>query len=370
MTEHKNFKHRNPFIVTPMGNFLQGIGDTHLGRIFKNDVPLSRRGEYEAKQIDELEKLLTIDPPELSKDNFAKFQAGDWFDKPVVNLAVIMKSAKMLKQYANRQYTNSQFIDLIVISGNHDDAKNTSDVTAWDVLARIMDESAYNRHKSVLFIKDSYVKKFANGEEVLFIGWNITNNACEALLAAIEARHNNITTVVCHLDKISYGNEANVIPYDFFAYHGIKMVISGHEHKPYHFYEQGMEIIGTGSLLPYSHAEDDGEEIYVTLKSINEFEAYAQDNDISGKHIRLILDEADQERVAELKDVNSLSLKVVKKGVDVAVLDMSTIDTIDQVAIQAYDAKSVWKNTVLETQLDNQVSEAVWLEIEAKGVEE
>lgn len=370
MIEHKNHKHRNPFIVTPMGNFLQAIGDTHLGRVFKNDVRLERRGDYEAQQIEELRKLLDTEKPELNKGNFAIFQAGDWFDKPVVNLAVIMKSAEMLNAYAHKQASSTNFVELVVISGNHDDAKNVSDVTAWDVLARTMAESIHNMHGSVRFIKDYYVKRFDNGEEILFIGWNITTNACKALLAAIEDGYKSITTVVCHLDKISYGNDDNVIPYEFFAQQGIKMVISGHEHKPYYFYDQGMEVIGTGSLLPYSHAEDDGEEIYVTLHSINEFEEYAQEHNIHGKHIRLILDEADQERVGELKDVNTLSLKIVKKGVDVAVLDMDAVDEVHQVNIQAYDAKSVWENTVAETALCPVVGKLIWQEIEAKGTEE
>lgn len=362
MTQPNN-KQRNPFIITPMGNCLQGIGDTHFGRVFKNDVRLERRGEYEAMQWAKAQQLLNAKHDQVET---VKVQAGDWFDKPTVALSVIKKSIDTLENYAEDP---QQVEPLFVISGNHDDAKNTSDVTAWDLLADTMKNSAKNKLGKVRFVKDYEVHTYANGEQILFIGWNITNTACDALLRAIEEGHNAITTVVCHLDKISYGNDENVIPYEFFAHHGIKMVVSGHEHKPYHFFDNGMEIIGTGSLLPYSHAEDDGEEIYVTFHSINEFEEYSLDNNISDKHVRLILDENDQERLDELANVYTLSLKIVKKGVDVEVLDMDNAG-VNQVTLQAYDAKSVWESAVAETGLEPVTGQLVWHEIQAKGVEE
>lgn len=369
MNEHKNFKHRNPFIVTPMGNFLQAIGDTHLGRVFKSDIRLERRGEYESLQRDRLDQLLnTPKNPELDGSNFARFQAGDWFDKPVVSLESILYSKNILEDYAQETFKNPVPVPLVVISGNHDDAKNISDVTAWGLLANMLNNSTYNRSKFVRFVKDSYVLQFKNGEQILFIGWNISKNACEVLIEAKDQGFNP-TTVVCHLDKISYGNEDNVIPYEFFAHHGIKMVISGHEHKPYYFHDHGMEIIGTGSLLPFSHAEDDGENIYMTFNSLDEFKDYASENDVEHKHVRLILDSEDRERILELSDVNSLSLKVVKKGVDLSAIEMSEGE-IEQVAIEAYDAKSIWKKAVEETELKPEAADLVWTQIELKGADE
>lgn len=369
MSEYKNYKHRNPLVVTPMGNFLQTIGDTHLGRVFKNDVPLHRRGDYEERQYQELDRLLNAELPEgCNAFNYLRIQVGDWFDKPTVSMTAILKSKVYLERYASSLLNVGKHIPLYILSGNHDDSKNISEVTAWDLLQSIFSTS--NVNFLVHCVKEYDVKVMPNGEQILFIGWNITTNACEALIKAIDAGYTNITTVVCHLDKISYGNEENVIPYDFFASKGIKMVISGHEHKPYYFFEQGMEIIGTGSLLPYSHAEDDGEEIYVTLNSLNEYFAYCEENDIKDKHIRLILDDEDQERASELKEVQSLSLKIVKKGVDVSVLDMDVADTVNEVSTEAYDPKAVWKESVIETELNPDKASLVWLEIEAKGVEE
>lgn len=354
-----------------MGNFLQGIGDAHFGRVFKNDVPLERRGEYEARQIEAIEHLLFTKPTQienLTKENFLRIQVGDWFDKPTVSMANILTSKKLLEKYTTTELGQGTYIPLYILSGNHDDSKNISDVTAWDLLESIIVSSQCSH--VVRFVKNHSVKVMGNGEQILLVGWNITKNACQALLEAKQDGFENITTVVCHLDKISYGNDDNVIPYAFFAEHGVKMVISGHEHKPYYFHDSGMQVIGTGSLLPYSHAEDAGEEIYVTLNSINEFEEYSKQNDIYHKHIRLILDEDDQKRVDELKDVKSLSLKIVKKGVDLAVLDMSEIDAVNEVSIQAYDAKSVWASTVAETQLNPKIGANVWLEIETKGADE
>lgn len=376
-----NSKQRNPLIKTPMGNYIQTIGDTHLGRVFKNDVPLDRRGEYEETQWNTLLNLLASTPTvydplglevKLDRSNFIRTQVGDWFDKPNVALAAVLRSSTMLKTYAEHHSTQGpKNIPLAILSGNHDDAKNLSDVTSWDMLRHVFDTLTWATRNTIIhFVKDAYIHTFDNGEQVLFIGWNITDSAIDCLMSALDADYQHITTVVCHLDKISYGNDDNVIPYDFFASKGIKMVVSGHEHKPYHFFEQGMEVIGTGSLLPFSHAEDDGEEIYVTLNSIAEFKAYSKDTDISHKHIRLILDEADQELIPTLGDVTSLSLKIVKRGVDLNVLDDIDGHEINQVSIDAYDAQHIWKRAVVETGLDQDSAELVWSEINAKGVEE
>lgn len=371
MLKRLNVKERNPLVVTPKGNFIQTIGDTHLGRVFKTDVPLSRRGEYEERQFEVLEDLLSFVSEDIPDSKLIRTQVGDWFDKATVSTAAVFRSKRLLEHYAAREKDKkTRRTPLFIISGNHDDAKNISDITSWDLLADSLSTSTFNGAREVLFVNDRCIHTFPNGEEVLFVGWNITKNAVQVFTEARAKGYRNITTVVCHLDKTSYGNDDNVIPYEFFKEHGVQLVISGHEHKPYYFQDENLEVVGTGSLLPYSHAEDDGENIYLTFTSLEEFQSYVETNDVTYSHVRLILDEADQLKLSETPLADSLSLKVVKKGVDLTSLDAGDDAQVTQVSIESYDPRRVWANAVVETELDPDVAELTWQEIQAKNTED
>ena len=222
-----NVKQRNPQIVTPMGNFLLGIGDTHFGREFKNDVLIEHRGVYEEKQYEVFNQLLEQPLPK----NSIRIQVGDLFDKPSVGMQYLLYTLKYLYDYEKSSMPEK----LYLLSGNHDDSKNSTK-TAWQVI-----QTAVRNNNKVKAVQDWCIHTFPNGEKILLLGWNITKNAAEAFLEAYEYNERKpFTTVVCHLDKISYGNDANVIPYEFFHNYGVKLIVSGHEHKPYHFYELGM----------------------------------------------------------------------------------------------------------------------------------
>lgn len=346
-------KCRNPLVKTPMGNFIKTIGDAHLGQVFKNDVALDRRGEYEAFQYDVMMKELMAPLPEgLKRTNTVRCQVGDWFHKSVVPANVLLASHELCAEYEKHK---NEF--LYILSGNHDDSKTIAEKTSWDILELLVKPMTF-----IEAVKSWRVHQFFNGEQVLFIGWNVTTSAAEALMDAKHDGNSNITTVVCHLDKTSYGNEDNVIPYGFFAEQGIKMVISGHEHKPYHFYESGMEIIGTGSLLPFSHAEDHNDDIFLTFKSVPELEDYLKENpDTEHKHIRVYIEDGE-----EVPELNAYSLKVLKKeAMEVDLLTGETIVTVD-----SYDPQAIWQKTALDNLLSKEVTEQVWSEIKAQGVEE
>ena len=73
---------RNPLIRLNQ-NGLQTIGDAHLGRVFKTNVALHRRGEYEKKQMDTFKELLFAECPDENPTGYLKVQVGDLFDKAV-----------------------------------------------------------------------------------------------------------------------------------------------------------------------------------------------------------------------------------------------------------------------------------------------
>lgn len=347
-------KIRNPLITTPMGNLIKTIGDAHLGQVFKNDVPLNRRGDYEKHQEGVLVNHLFGELPEHSTpENTLRCQVGDWFHKATVPSSVIIKSYHLCQNYDDVNDTI-----LAILSGNHDDSKTITERTSWDLLSLLVE-----KFERVIAVKDWKIHEFANGEQVLLIGWNVTVNAAQALLDARDEGYNKITTVICHLDKISFGNEDNVIPYELFAENGIKMVISGHDHKPYHFNELGMEIIGTGSLLPFSHGDVTPEDdLYLTFKSVGELNDYlAEHPNTRHKHIRVYVAEGE-----EIPELDAYSVKVLKKEA----LETETDEGVTEVVIDSYDPKEIWQKTAADNRLKPEMAEQVWSEIVSQGLEE
>lgn len=345
---------RNP-IVHLMMNQIQTIGDAHLGRVFKTNVALDRRGEYEEHQFGQFEKLLTSSRPEgLEKAQFIKCQVGDLFDKVVVSNQTVLRTLKLLESYEENADE-----PIYIISGNHDDSKSITEPTSWDILAKFF----YGSDK-VFFIKKWTVHTFPDNSQALMVGWNIHQNVAQAFIEAEEAGFKP-TMVVCHLDRISYGNDDNVIPYQFLRDKGVLSVVTGHEHKPFQFWEGDLNVVGTGSLLPYSHAEDPDSDYYITIKGFEDVRDYfgsKGEDFFRNKHVRVYIEEEKMEEFLAL-DLDCLSLQV-NKAETVAMEDAAT-----EVVVESYDAKTIWNQSVAETGLDAEPAALLWAEIEMKGIE-
>ena len=346
---------RNPMVIINDQNYLQNIGDAHLGRVFKNNVPLNRRGEWEKQQMFCFEKeLFKTLPKGVDRANYIRVQAGDLFDKPMISNEVLMDTVKLLKHYEECQSEH-----LYIISGNHDDSKNSSDVTSWDLLAKFFEGS-----ENIHFVKTWKAHVFPDGSTILLVGWNIHESVAQAYLQA-QATGLKPAVVVCHLDRISYGNDDNVIPYDFLKQHSVDMVISGHEHKPYFFEEGNMKVIGTGSLLPYSHAEDPDSDYYITIKGFEDVRDYfgsKGEEFFRNKHVRVYIEEEKMEEFLAL-DLDCLSLQVNKAEA------INMEEAVTEVTVESYDAKTIWGQSVAETGLDAEPAALLWAEIEMKGIE-
>ena len=349
---------RNPIIYLGNGAALKTIGDAHFGRVFKTNVPLDRRGEYEALQLRTLKEHLHMDIPVDAAGTLTdliRCHVGDWFDKSVVANRDVLNSYSLLKDYER-----DHIEPLYIISGNHDDSKSITEPTSWDVLAQFFMDS-----KRVIFVKKWKVHQLDDGTQILFVGWNIHDSVASAYLEAVEAGFNQIRMVVCHLDRISYGDDTNVIPYDFLVNKGIEYVVSGHEHKPYRFRENDMQVIGTGSLLPYSHAEDPEAEHYITIKGFEDVRDYfgsKGEEFFRNKHVRVYIEEEDMDEFLAL-NLDCLSLQVNKAET------MAMEDAVTEVVVESYDAKTIWRQSVAETGLDAESAALLWAEIEMKGIE-
>ena len=345
---------RNPIVHLIM-NQIQPIGDAHLGRVFKTNVALDRRGEYEEHQFEQFEKLLTSSRPEgLEKAQFIKCQVGDLFDKAVVSNQTVLRTLELLQFY---EATSEE--PIYIISGNHDDSKSVTEPTSWDMLAKFFEGS-----DKVFFIKKWAVHTFPDNSQVLFVGWNIHQNVAQAFIEAEEAGFKP-TMVVCHLDRISYGNDDNVIPYQFLKAKGVITVVTGHEHKPFQFWEGDLNVVGTGSLLPYSHAEDPDSDYYITIKGFEDVRDYfgsKGEDFFRNKHVRVYIEEEKMEEFLAL-DLDCLSLQVNKAEA------INMEEAVTEVVVESYDAKTIWNRSVAETGLDAEPAALLWAEIEMKGIE-
>ena len=93
------------------------ITDTHFGRTFKEGVSLDRRGEYEAKILDDFGEFL------LHPQTNIVVHAGDLFDTPEVSCEVLLNVYSKIRNAAleNKDETIYYFI-----AGNHDLNKDDS----------------------------------------------------------------------------------------------------------------------------------------------------------------------------------------------------------------------------------------------------
>ena len=118
-----------------------------------------------------------------------------------------------------------------------------------------------------------------------------------------------------------------------------------------------MQVIGTGSMLPYSHAEDPESNHYITFRSLEELETYGVEN-LGQKHVRVYVEDPNL-----LPEFDSLSLQVNKYEAEVG-------ETISEVVIESYNAKAIWDASAQSVELPKDEADKLWLEITDKGTVE
>ena len=306
---------RNPLLH--FGNYrVQFIGDVHAGRTF--NTKLERRGEYEAKQLAELERLLAVDAD-------YHVQVGDLFDKFHVDESAVMAVYDTIK--------NSKVKRLFILGGNHDTAKNNVDVSSFELLEVML------KGLDHVFIVRTALNINLGAQTMTACGWAFNRKLLDNYLDKTDI-------VVCHLDSVSYGNDENVIPFAELAERGVSMVINGHEHLPTTKRVNGIEYIGTGSLLPYSHAEDGTGEHFITFDTAEDFITHT--GELKNKFVRIYSD-------LPVEDFDCLQLQVLKgkKPVEadavehVEVEDWS-LDQLGKLAGERTELSEDWVTKVLE----------------------
>lgn len=292
------------------------IGDAHLGKRFEVGVPLHRRGERERMQMGQFRA-------ELMAGGDLNIQMGDIFDKMVVPYAVIHETAQA---YRDARAANPDTI-YAVLRGNHDASRDVERVSAFDLLAQIL------QPMGVLVARDEPRFLYINYETHVLVPWHPVVTAAEM----VEQHADKIAgahAVYGHWDVVM--GQENQIPSARLA-ELCGRAVTGHDHNKRELVMDGLDVEVVGSMQPYSHAEDPDGRLYVT-KSLTE----ALTEDLRDKCVRVVL------RPDEVLDQAIDCLQLTIQHADKDVVELGDVD------FEAFDMGKLFEEARLAVELDEE----------------
>jgi DNA repair exonuclease SbcCD nuclease subunit len=268
------------------------LGDPHLGRRFKTGVPLHRAGHREAMQWAEFISSLNDGPEPLH------VCMGDIFDSHTVPAELILRVAQ-----AYREAANTGLRQFVILRGNHDASRNADRRSSFDILTALLAD--LGQDVRIVGDKPRIIHGFG------FIGWHPFKTAAELAEELVQFSGGGwpLTAVFGHWDVDAFGDDHNLIP-EAELFRNTPTILTGHIHLPTTFNRLGVEVIVTGSMQPYSHAEDPTGRLYrtVTLEQLAEI----SDEDRLMLNLRVIL----QTEEELPQDIDCLSLVGMRVDAD------------------------------------------------------
>ena len=255
------------------------ITDTHFGRTFKEGVSLDRRGEYEAKILDDFGEFL------LHPQTNIVVHAGDLFDTPEVNYEVLLNVYSKIRNAA----LENPLVCYYFIAGNHD--LNRDDSKNEHCSFRLL-QILLKTERNVEFVLENLVVRRDNAVIDLF-PWDYKN---EEFKVFPEANY-----VIGHFN--------DPVPEAIANFKGIKL--SGHFHKR-HLTADGTFFVGSFYPIAFGEESDNSEMITLTL---NQYENM-NNEELKNKRVRILLKEGETlpvehdclqligKKVSEEKDIN------------------------------------------------------------------
>jgi hypothetical protein len=282
------------------------LGDCHLGKKFDNGCPLHRRGDREKMQFDQFVAEL-----EVACD--LHIQVGDLFDRYVVPYSVVYRTA-MAYRAAAKVNPDTTYV---VLRGNHDASRDADRVSAFQLFAELVRPFGVE-------VVDEQPLTIADH---VFIPWHPFITAAEMIDKIVGTPK----IAVGHWDIVQIGD--NSLPAAALRDLGIERAITGHDHLKRDLVLQGLPVHVTGSMQPFSHAEDPDGILYVTT-------TLAELGDVTDKCVRLVL--AHDEILDEA--IDCLQLQIVRGGVDD--VDLGDVD------FEAFDLATLFEQAREEVGLD------------------
>lgn len=307
------------------GKTIGFIGDPHLGKKFSN-IQLHRVGEREAHQ------LLTFREQLNDTECDIIVMVGDLFDTYNVSNAVLLSTYEEIK-YA---VTTNNLTDYIFLYGNHDISRNDEVLPSIEILRNLV-----SHIPNIVMVRNKARLLERQGVKLLCCPYSYHLSAKDSVEALGDIKAD---IAIGHWDTVIMSGEHNLVPIDSLK-HITKLLVTGHEHGTGLQLFDDVTLHKTGSMLPYSHGEDEEGLFYVTRTLEQVLEDLSNDPSIyHDKHLRVIL--LDGEELPSNVDCLALTSK---KAADVEE---------DEGRVEAQFGEFSFKDLFFDTMAENEVSEA------------
>lgn len=298
------YRNRQQLFLEAEGYKFQLLGDPHLGRKFKTGVPLDRRGEREAQVWQTFKHNLQICDESVT----AHICMGDLFDKFRVDNETLLGAIEAYQEAA-QAHPNTHYY---VIQGNHDASKDADKVSSFDIFSEIINLSKTNKTTVRSKVSGWGYPIFLNGQDVVFLmpydPFLRASEQAKELVAYVKQYNLNCVAVFGHWDIDDFGTDnPNLVPAGVLS-QVTKVLVTGHVHQATQREIAGCEVFVTGSMEPYSFAEDPEGKQYLTL-TLDELLA-ADLESFKNKCLRVKLKKGE-----ELPEIDCLQL-IAKRGAD------------------------------------------------------
>lgn len=260
------------------------ITDTHFGRVFKEGVPLNRRGEYENKIISDFERFLSSNVSSII------IHGGDLFESPYVSNEVLMDVYTVITMSLREDK------DYYFIAGNHDIPKDQLMIvnSSFYILSKL-----FENYCNVHFVFEPEIVE----DNILLIPYSHYKEFTDTI-------PENVDYVIGHFEDPV---PANVAYYDGHKY-------SGHFHKR-HITPDGTFFIG--SFYPIAFGEETGKDVMETM-TLEEYHK-RDEEELKDKRIRIILKDG-EELPVQHPCLQLIGKKEIKEDLDIEVKSESDFD--------------------------------------------
>lgn len=329
-------------------NYVYTLGDPHLGRKFLAGVPLERRGEREREQREWFHSEVV--PIKLGRDFHVTM--GDLFDSFQVDNETV--------EFAYRTYREASWrnpsIQYIILAGNHDLSKDKTKVSSFQIFAELCRDLP-----NVKVVWQTIYQKTVDDLNFLFVPYSPFHNSNEQIrleMPKFKTIEDFKFVAFGHWDVEDYGRDPEetlgLIPWDHFKPDQCEGVITGHDHHRRRYVHNDVEVFVTGSMLPYSHGEDDEgatDPMYLTLTKAEVLARLEQDPEsFKMKCLRVLLEEGDE----PFAGIECLQLQFKRVGAG------SSKDTVLDVAVDDFSLKSLYDQVMGEHSVSTTLTKSLW----------
>lgn len=305
------------------------IGDPHFGIEFnKRGTPLARRGDREAMQLAQFKE-------ELNYGSRYNVMVGDLFDKPLVELKLVHQIYEAYKEAAEARPE----VTFILLAGNHDLFRQLVDPRTGEKLKGSFHalEIMLLHIPNVIVIREPTV--IAN---MVLFPWQWGVSASEQV-----SEFKTLPEIaIGHWDLVDFGgDDSHMCPVSSLRDLGVKEIYSGHIHTAGDY----GGVTCTGSMQPYTHAEDPEGSMYVTL-TLEELDLIDHD-DLKDMNVRVLLKPGEA-----LPEIDCLSLNA--KRVD----DSGPVE-VAEVGFGSFDLKATMFRNMEDLKVPENIRSEVWEKI-------